>query len=282
MSSLLKLIKKELSRFSDTERKIGEFILSNPELVPSMTTKELAKSAEVSEASVTRFCRSIGINSFRLFKMQLMKDVTVANGDLTTFTSLEKKDSVYDLFRKVTYANQGAIVSSLASLDRVQLENAVEALIKAKKVIFYGVGGSVTAAYDGGYKFARIGYQTTSSPDFHYNITVIPHLQKDDVFIGISLSGKTKNVIELATFAKEQGATVIAITKMNRSPLYKLADITLCVPSMEEDFRIGTITSRMVQLNIIDTLYLSVFHMLGDEVLTAFKKAQNETMRLRK
>ncbi|ALA52589.1 MurR/RpiR family transcriptional regulator [Shouchella clausii] len=282
MGSLLAQIEKELESLSEAEARIGQTILDSPSQIPSMTTKELSARAGVSEASVIRFCKKIGINSFRLFKMELMKDVTASKERLTDFSSLQEKDAPYDLFRRVTFTNKSAIELSLSSIDRKQLEAAVAVLMTAKRIVFYGVGGSAAAAFDGSYKFTRIGYQASSSQDFHYNLSLIPYMEKGDIFVAISLSGKTQDVVELATFAKKQGVTVVAITKMDRSPLYRLADITLCTPNVEEDFRIGTIASRMTQLNIIDTLYLSVFHEKDEDTITAFLKARDEALRLRR
>ncbi|WP_059106000.1 MurR/RpiR family transcriptional regulator [Shouchella shacheensis] len=282
MPSLLRRIEKELPRLSEAERKIGTYVLKHPELVPSMTTKDLSAQADASEASVVRFCKSIGLTSFRLFKLELMKDVSAKKPRITNFSSLQEKDTAYNLFQKVTYANQTAIESTLGSLDRKELEKAVGVLAKASRVIFFGVGGSAAAAYDGSYKFTRIGYQASSHHDFHYMLSIIPFMKASDVFIAISLSGKTKDVVELASFAKSKGVTLIAITNMERSPLYKLAGIRLCTPSVEEDFRIGTISSRMTQLNIIDTLYLSVFHESSEEVVQAFTEARERAVKLRR
>jgi DNA-binding MurR/RpiR family transcriptional regulator len=96
------------------------------------------------------------------------------------------------------------------------------------------------------------------------------------------MSGKTKDVLELSRFAKSQGATVIAITNIDKSPLYKEADIRLCTPVVEQDFRIGSIPSRMTQLTIIDSLYLSIFHSKGEKVIDKYHKARNEVIRLRR
>ena len=92
----------------------------------------------------------------------------------------------------------------------------------------------------------------------------------------------TKDVIELAQFAQKTGATVIAITNLDKSTLHKLADINLCTPTVERDFRIGSIPSRMTQLTIIDTLYMSVFHQIGDKVIKNYHEARKEMEQLRR
>ena len=78
MGSLLLRIEQCLNKLSDAERKIGEYVLKHPELVPNMTTKDLSKNSDVSESSVVRFCKSIGIGSFKSFKLELVKDITLS------------------------------------------------------------------------------------------------------------------------------------------------------------------------------------------------------------
>lgn len=282
MSSLLTFIEQNLNKLSEAERKIGKYVLEHPEFVPNMTTKDLSKNSGVSESSVIRFCKSIGIGSFKSFKLELVKELTLADTSLTDFSILQKTDQPYELFQKVTYVNKSAIDKIHTSLDRKEFEKAVEKLLHAKKLIFYGVGGSSTAAFDGYIKFSKLGYQCSFSHDFHYLLSLIPFLNENDIFFAISMSGRTKDVLDLSNFAKKKGAILIAITNIDNSPLYKQADIRLCTPIVEQDYRIGSIPSRMTQLTIIDALYLSVFHLMGEKVLKEFHEARNEVIRLRR
>lgn len=282
MNTLLSRIERELDQLSEAERLIGKYIIEHPEFIPNMTTKDLSQKTGASESSVVRFCKSIGIGSFKSFKMELVKYNTLSESSLTDFSILEKKDSPYDLFHRVTYANKAAIESTLASLDRRELEKAVESIKNASRIVFFGVGGSATPAFDAHYKFTKLGYHSIMAHDFHYMLSLIPYLAPNDIFFAISMSGKTKDVLELAQFAKKKGAIVIAITNLDKSPLYKLATIRLCTPIVEQDFRVGTISSRMTQLNIIDALYLSVFNMVGEQVVERYHEARNEVIQLRR
>lgn len=282
MNPLLTRIERELDNLSDAERIIGQYIIEHPQFVPNMTTKDLSKKTGVSESSVVRFCKSIGIGSFKSFKLELAKQNATAGPNLTDFSILQQKDSPYDLFHRVTYTNKAAIESSLASLDRKELERAVDAFLNASRLIFFGVGGSATPALDAHYKFSKLGYNSVVAHDFHYLLSLIPHLTPKDIFVAISMSGKTKDVLELAGFAKKKGAIVIAITNLDKSPLYKMASIRLCTPAVEQDFRVGTISSRMTQLNIIDALYLSVFNQIGEKVVEQYHQARQEVMKLRR
>ncbi|WP_071460880.1 MurR/RpiR family transcriptional regulator [Bacillus massilinigeriensis] len=282
MNKLLARIEKDLNHLSDAERIIGQYIIENHEFIPNMTTKDLSHKTGVSEASVVRFCKSIGIGSFKLFKIELVKHNTMTQSNLTDFSILQKKDAPYDLFHKVTYANKSAIESSLSSLDRKELEKAAEAIQHASRLVFFGVGGSATAAYDAYYKFTRLGFHCNMDHDFHFMLSLIPYLKRNDILFAISTSGKTKDVLELAKFAKSKGIIVIAITNLDKSPLHKLASIRLCTPVVEQDFRVGTLSSRMTQLNIIDALYLATFNRVGDSVVEQYQEARKEVIKLRR
>ncbi|WP_151680975.1 MurR/RpiR family transcriptional regulator [Weizmannia acidilactici] len=282
MDSLLDRIQKELHHLTCAEKKVGAYIVQHPEMVPNMTTKDLSEKTGVSESTVVRFCKSIGVASFKAFKLELVKNLTLSEINMTDFSILQQKDSPYDLFQKVTYGNKKAIESCISTLDRRELEKAADVMEKAGKVVFCGVGGSVTAAVDAHYKFSRMGYHTIFSQDFHYLLSIIPYLNEKDVLVAISISGRTKDVLELSGFAKRKGAKIIAITNMEKSPLYKEADIKLCTPVAEQDFRIGTTSSRMAQLNIIDALYLSVFQRRGEKILEYYYEARNEYIKLRR
>lgn len=280
--TLLSRISEGINHFSNTEKKIADYILKHAELIPNMSTKELAVRANVSDASVIRFAKAIGIGSFKTFKITLAQELAVTEEYITDFSLIRKKDSPYELFQKVVHVNRNAIESVGESLDKKELENAISAMRKARKIVFYGVGGSSIAAMDALYKFTKLGFEVEFNPDFHYMISKIPHLSEEDVFVGISMSGQTKDVLELTQFAKRKGATIIAITNIQKSPLYKNADIRLATPTVEQDYRIGSITSRMTQLTIIDSLYISIFNMIGEKVMGHYHEARNEMVKLRR
>lgn len=279
---MLGQIRGQLNRFSKTELRIAEYILNNAELIPTMTTKELAAKTDVSEASVVRFTKSVGIASFKAFKILLAQELATTEEYITDFSITQKKDSPYELFQKVVHVNRGAIDLLLASVEKKELEKAVKAFQSAHRILFYGVGGSAIAAMDAQFKFAKLGYQVEYHADFHYMLSVIPFLSENDIFVAISMSGETKDVVELARFAKKQGATLISITNLNKSPLSKKSDIQLATPNVEKDFRVGSITSRMTQLTVIDSLYISLVNQMGESIIDRYQNAREQAVKLRR
>lgn len=280
--TLLGRINEQYNQFSETEKKVSTYILNHAELIPNMTTNELATKAGVSEASVIRFAKKIGIGSFKTFKISLAQELAVKEDYITDFSILRKKDSPYEMFQKVVHVNKNAIESTMESLDKKELEKAVDTLKNARKIVFFGIGGSSIAATDALNKFAKLGFEVEFNTDFHYMLSRMPFVNELDVFVAISMSGETKDVLELTRIAQKKGAKVIAITNMNKSPLYKEADIRLATPVVEKDFRIGSITSRMTQLTIVDTLYICIFNLIGEKVLDEYQEARDYVITLRR
>ncbi|HDR4421111.1 TPA: MurR/RpiR family transcriptional regulator [Bacillus cereus] len=282
-STLLFKIESNMDQFSPAEKKVAMYIMENAEIVPNLTTKEVSTNAGASEASVVRFCKSIGIGSFKAFKIALVRELTIADYNINDFSVMNTEDGPYDLFNKVTYVNKAAIEASVTAIDKKELEKAADLIVNADKIIFYGVGGSATPAMDGAYKFTRLGFTAMMLSDFHMMLPFVTNLKEGDIFVAISTSGRTKDVLEMAQYAKRQGATVIAITKLDQSSvLYKEADIRLCMPDVEQDHRIASIASRMTQLNMIDALYVITFNRIGNKVLDQFMETREEALRLRK
>ena len=62
-------------------------------------------------------------------------------------------------------------------------------------------------------------------------------------------------VVDNTRLAKSNGATVISLSSMGKSPLTELADISLHTAANETRYRIVAISSRIAELTIVDTLY---------------------------
>ncbi len=279
---VLMKIEQQLSSFSTAEKKVAQYVLENPEFIPNMTTKELSQQAHASEASIVRFCKRVGVDSFRMFKLALAKELTRGQAYVNSASLLDSDDSPPMLFQKVSSLNQMALEMTFNTISSQEFSKAVETMSKAKKIALFGVGGSFTSCIDGQYKFMRLGFHSLASSDYHYMVPFITMMGPEDVLICMSTSGKTKEVMELANYAKERGIMLIAITSSNTSPLYKQSDIQLLMPDIEVEQRIGSIASRTSQLNLIDSLYVSIFHRIGEDLLEAFDKSREKTREKRR
>lgn len=255
MSCIFK-IKEGFNSFTNTERKLAEYILKNKDEVISLSAQDLSDKADISPAAVVRFSKTLGYKGFTALKVDLAKDRDEKEND--TSVLINEDDTIKDIIRKVKVSNISSIEETIELMNIDTIKNAIEAIIKAKRIYLFGIGASGLVAMDLQQKLLRINKSTLYQMDPHAQISSAVHIEKGDIAIGISYSGETKEVNFPLKLAKENGAETIAITRYNKNSLSKIADYTIYLPNYEEELRIGAITSRIDALTIIDILYLGV------------------------
>ena len=85
-------------------------------------------------------------------------------------------------------------------------------------------------------------------------------------------------VVDNTQLAKNNGATVISLSSMGKSPLTELADISLYTAANETRYRIVAISSRIAELTIVDTLYSYMSFRTGKEDNMIIEKAIEDQM----
>ena len=158
--------------------------------------------------------------------------------------------------RKVFDSNLTTLTDTRKLLQEEDLKQAVQMIDSAKRLFFFGVGGSEIVAADAYHKFLRSPISVVHSADYHIQLMEAALLTPEDCALLISHTGKSKETIELAQVAKDCGAKVIVITSHAASPLAKLGDVVFISVSEEIEFRSEALASRISQLSIIDSLYV--------------------------
>ena len=79
-----------------------------------------------------------------------------------------------------------------------------------------------------------------------------------DVFLAVSHSGESRDVLEPLRRASAQAATTVVITNHPMSTAARLADFVLVSAGRETTFRPGAMASRISQLVVVDCLFVCV------------------------
>ena len=137
-----------------SERKVAEFVLTNPADIIHMRIVDLAKKADVSEPTVVRFCRAIGCEGFQDFKLNLAQQL--ASSPSFGQIAVTDEDSVADYSLKVFDSTVDTLLKVRDSLNPEVLDKAVSALCKANRVEFFAFGASGAVAADAQHKFFRL------------------------------------------------------------------------------------------------------------------------------
>jgi DNA-binding MurR/RpiR family transcriptional regulator len=270
--NLIPHIRSALESLRPAERKVADMVLSDVDFAMRASITELAQRADVSEPSVTRFCRAVGAHGLRDFKMQLAQ--SVAGGMPYASTSVARDDDTQTLFDKVSEAAIEGITQARSAIDPVAVNAALAALTGARRVYFFGVGsGSGLVAQDAALRFLRLDIAASAFTDAHLQRLYAGLLEPGDVAFAISHSGRSVEVNESMQIAKERGATTIALTNVG-SRLAWLVDIPLLlrVASPVDPNTPGV--SRLVHLCVMDALAIGVALRLEPQTLEKMRSAK--------
>ncbi|WP_019534760.1 MurR/RpiR family transcriptional regulator [Paenibacillus ginsengihumi] len=261
--------------FTDTEKKIAEFLLSKPDEIIRLSITELSEKTTSSDSSIIRFCRKIGYKGYQEMKIDVARSLSTPTKQL--HEDINDEDSIGAIKEKIFTAASSTILDTLQILDDQQLQGAIDALKKARRIMIVGNGASGMVALDAHHKFLKIGIPVISYLDNHMQLMGASMLSQDDVMIAISHSGTNKDILSAISLCKERKTTVIAITNFSKSPLTKQADFSLFTFSKETRFRTDATASRIAQLTIIDVLVTGVALTDQDYYLDNFQRTREAT-----
>lgn len=252
---MLRVTKVE-SLFKNNEKKIHEYISRNCADIIHLSITDLAERSDVSEAALVRFAKKLGYKGFQAMKINIAQDIVAPTQQI--FQQLSEDDTLESLTRKVFASSVQSLNDTVNILNMSAVERAVDAIARAKRLLFYGIGGSGTVALDAQHKFIKIGYLALAFTDANIQAMVASVLGSGDVVVAVSHSGASQNIIEAIAIARKAGATVIALTNFGRSPILKYSDIHLFTSSQETAFKSDALASRIAELVILDTLFIGV------------------------
>lgn len=255
--NVLQYIKQNFDSFTDREKSIAEYLLSNKKSIISMSAKEIGDITNTSAPTVVRFSKKIGFDSLNEMKLQL--SINLQSDDNSDFEYLHSDLSTKNIIRGVKSSIDSIMNQTIGVLKEEELEKAIQLLNKAKNVYIFSVGSSSLVGMDFYYKLSRINVRCIAHSDTHLQMTASALMEEGDVAIAISYSGETKEVLKCAYNAKNYGIPVISITRASiNNTLADMSDIVLRVPFVEKSLREGAMSSRISQLAVIDMLFLGM------------------------
>ncbi len=253
-TNILGLIKSLLNELPKAELRVALFILERPRDVLNMTAQELGKVSKASAATVVRLSKRLEIDSFPQMKLMLMKELD--NGVIKGYSDISANEPLVDIKNKLLGNAYQSLSDTASLLDNELIEEAVRAMEKAKIIYIYGVGSSHLVAENLAQKWSRIGKTCISMEDTHSLIAAMISNSEDKLFIGISNSGRTSEVVQLMKIANNNHCNTMSITQFGKNPVMDAATINLQhVRVNEQAYRSAATASLHVQFYLIDVLF---------------------------
>lgn len=243
-----------------TEKRIASLILQSPTILGQSTLSEVPALFNVSEATFVRFCRTLGFKGFTEFKLALAVETATLNELDSSLldTEILPEDSTDNIAKKLQVTLNNVIDETINLLDFNELSKVVQTIKNANRIFIFGMGSSGITAEDAKNKFMRIGFNVDASANSHFMYMQAAVMKKDDVVIGLSHSGASKETVQAMNIAKQSGATTIAITHNLRSPITQVADFVLINGNRQGNLQGDSIGTKITQLFIFDLIYILI------------------------
>lgn len=262
-----------------SEMKVADYILKHKAELPYIFIKDLADACEVSEPTITRFCRSVGCRSFNEFKVEtgMARAASAVSGSETQseydmYGEIRPSDSLEQKCQKLYYIGQQALQQTFELLDYTRISEIVDCLLRANSVYCFGQGNTSIVAMDAWGRFASVTSKFHWVSDFHMQSITAATLDEDDVILYFSFSGSMRELSELGKYMQGRKAKLILVTRFPNSPGAKYADMLLICGANETPNQQGSVAVKLGQLFIIDVLFQE--YCAKDLERTQEKKAQ--------
>lgn len=254
----MNLIKElqEQQDFSDSERTIATYLLQHSRLLPSMTTRQLARETYTSSAAIVRFCQKLGFGGYAEFRVeflaQMMKYLEQPYG---VELSVTNQDSVHSILDKVTRLEIDALQETYQMLDAKEFVRAFAILQKTQHIDFYAMDNNLDIANMAASSFIMANKCSTVHTAMTMQYLQATGAPKEHVGFFISRTGENRMLIDIAHLLKLRGNPFLLITANQESTLASLADVVFPVASVKSMEELGPRVFLMGAKYVTDVLF---------------------------
>ena len=271
--NVLHMIESNMGSFSKGQKLIGSYILQNYDKAAFMTANKLGKLVNVSESTVVRFASELGYDGYPSMQRALQEMIR------SRLTSTQRIQAAGDLFSgqdvlaTVMHSDMEKIRQAVDQADRSEFNRAVDRIMKAKHIYILGVRSSMFVA----------GYLNFYLHLLFENVTLVQsnaageifeqlfRIGPGDVMIAISFPRYSRVTLNTAKFAEDRGASIIAMTDTELSPLYQMSDTALLVPSEMISF----VDSMVAPVSLINALLVALGNRMGKDLSSTFEELED-------
>jgi len=252
--SVFTRLKTSYNDLKPVQRIIADYFLGADFKSLGASIEEVGRKTGTSVASVSRFCKMLGYESFQHFKMSLSRDIKYEPERVLPYFNTDDDPEL--VIRKVFSEAVFNLQATEGAVDFSGIRTASERIIGCRVLYFYGLGGSGKAGEIGEAWFSHIGYTARALSDSYDMLVTAEHAGSGSTVVALSHSGRTAPVVNAANIARSNGAFVVGITNYGRSPLANVSDVLLLTACPERRVHVVRSNSIVAQTTILRALYM--------------------------
>lgn len=269
---LMVIMNKRYKTMSKGQKILARYTMENYTKVAFMTASKLGETVGVSESTVVRFANALGFSGYPKFQDALQELIKTK---LTTVERVEMANRDYSsdskILGNVLKTDIENIKETMDSLEEKSYEDAINLMISAKKVYVMGLRSSIyVAKYLGYYLNYILDDVVIVRMDMGEPVEQMIKLGPGDVLIAISFPRYSRKTIQVARFAKNRGAKVIAITDSNNAPTAKISDVVVTVRNNMVSF----VDSLVPAFSVANALVIGVAMREKEDIMSYFNQLE--------
>lgn len=273
MSDLVGLLHNEREEFTRSEQILTDIVLADVDAVLNMSIVDLARHADVSPPTVTRFCRRLGCKSYAEFRVRLAQSRFIGSRYLVPPSGPQ---TARDIAQGVVNDIQATIYDTFERVDIAAVDAAAEAIVRASYVLAFGSGGaSSMIAMETETRLFRLGLKVAASIDHQAQMMRAAGAPAGTVVVAFSMSGNNLPLSKALMAAGEYGHKRIVVTRSG-SPVAEHADILLTIDRTEHADILKPSTGRYAYLALVDIIAQTVATRAGSGAINALRRIKHQ------
>lgn len=255
--NILDSMTEQYNSLTRSGKKLADYIFTHTSETQYMSITSLAENCGVSEATITRFCRVLGLSGYNDLKLALAKSDRVTDlGDPSDGAqTINHEDDFDTMCRKIHSSSIVSLNETLELLNEAALVRAVNLLSGARHVYCFGQGGSMVMAMEAWARFSTVSSNFIHIEDSHMQAMAAALATSEDVILFFSYSGSTRDMEEVLKLAEHNKVRIILVTHFKKSRAAEFADVVLLCGYNESPLQSGSIAAKVGQMFLIDCLF---------------------------
>ncbi len=250
------LISEQYNSLTKSEKRIANFLRKNQEEAAFLPAGDIARKLGLSEATLVRFARTLGFSSY-----PAMRSVLQDNFRRRVSHSARLRGRLNDLreggdiFERLTATEIDYLTQALESIDRNELNKAVNLIREHRRIFVFGLGPSVSLVDLLEIRLRRFGKDIVplkySGRELLEEILL---MDSQDLLFVICFFDQNPSLKLLLDYASQVDCTTIMLTDTLDTILGNKVDVVLSARRGP----IGEFHSLVVPMTVINAILLSI------------------------
>lgn len=260
--SIIQLL-KQTNDFTDTEKRIANYILNNLDSVSKLSITDLATATYTSHSAIVRLAHKLNYSGYKELKNALIKASLLIESQETQIDNnfpFGDESSDKEVTTLLSDLMRNTVHETAAQLDLKTFSKICDCLLHSNKIMLYAQGDSQITARGFQNKLVKIDKTAIVSEEYREEAWNTTNLTPNDCALFISYGGRMKHYRKIMGYLKSQHIPIILLTGNPESDLLKFTTFHLITDNKETEFaKVAPFSSQVGFEFLLNSIYACMF-----------------------